>query len=126
MDENNLDLIDEDFIDFELNGLSAPHNSSFHLETIDTHINLTIKGADTVDLKVIALFHDLGKVDATKWNGETWTAGGHEIISTDIVWCFKNWIIEMGGDVEIVSFIVKNHMRIKYLSDFKMSKKLNL
>lgn len=76
--DNFLDLIDEDFIDFELNGLSAPHNSSFHLETIDTHIDLTIKGADTVDLKVIALLHDLGK-GLFRTDGETYSSyRGHE------------------------------------------------
>lgn len=96
-------------------------HTRIHIELVTNRLH---NAYGDINLVLAGLFHDLGKVDATKWNGETWTAGGHEIISTDIVWCFKNWIIEMGGDVEIVSFIVKNHMRIKYLSDFKMSKKI--
>lgn len=46
---------------YELNGLTESHNSSFHLESISEHINLTIKNSNTIDLKVIGLFHDLGK-----------------------------------------------------------------
>lgn len=78
-----------------------------------------------INLVLAGLFHDLGKAEATKWNGKTWTAGGHEDISTEIVWNFKNWIIKMGGDVELVSYIVKNHMRIKFLHEFKMTKRID-
>jgi len=46
----------------EMAKLFGPHDTPYHLESIDTHINMCIKNAgDDKILKLIALFHDLGK-----------------------------------------------------------------
>lgn len=54
-------LLKPEILENELKGINLPHNSSYHLEAIDTHINLTLRNSNSVDLKTIALFHDLGK-----------------------------------------------------------------
>ena len=79
-------------------------------------INLTLSG----------LLHDLGKVRTTIWDDdkETWTAHGHEDDSAKIANTYKNWIIKMGGDPKIVDFIIQNHMRIKYLDEFRLQEKI--
>jgi len=79
-------------------------------------INLTLSG----------FFHDLGKVKTTIWDEdkESWTAHGHEDDSANIVHTYNNWIKKMGGNPEIIEFIVLNHMRIKYLDEFRLQEKI--
>jgi hypothetical protein len=79
-----------------------------------------------INLSLAGFFHDLGKVTTTDWNEEkqTWTAHGHEDDSSDIVHRFKDWILALGGDLKIIDFIVKNHMRIKYLDEFRLQEKI--
>lgn len=81
-------------------------------------INLTLGG----------FFHDLGKAYTTVWNEEKndWGAIGHEIESSKIVRKFSTWIKTQGGDPEIVDFIVTNHMRMKFLGEFRTQAKLKL
>jgi len=79
-----------------------------------------------INLILAGLFHDLGKVKSTVWDEEkkSWTAHGHEDESAKIMNHFKYWVEEMGGNPEIVEFIIKNHMRIKYLDDFRFQEKM--
>ena len=79
-------------------------------------INLTLSG----------FFHDLGKVKTTIWDEdkESWTAHGHEDDSSNIVQSYIGWIKKMGGNPEIIDFIVQNHMRIKYLDEFRLQEKI--
>lgn len=79
-------------------------------------INITLSG----------FFHDLGKIGTTKWDKDkkTWTAHGHEIESVDIIEKYKDWILKMGGNIKIIEFIVNNHMRIKYLDEFRLQEKI--
>lgn len=41
--------------------LGESHESPYHLETIEEHINMTLDNATTEELKELARFHDLGK-----------------------------------------------------------------
>lgn len=80
------------------------------------------------NLLLAGLFHDLGKVETTEWNEEkqSWTARGHEDVSSTIVDYYASWIENMGGNVEIVKIIVENHMRIKYLDEMRTQSKIEL
>lgn len=80
------------------------------------------------NLLLAGLFHDLGKVETTEWdeNKQSWTARGHEEISSEIVDKFAKWIVNMGGNVKTVKEIVENHMRIKYLDDMRTQNKIEM
>jgi len=85
------------------------------LENCYHDINLTLAG----------LFHDLGKTYVTKPNGRGgWSAHGHEDESVKIVEKYKDWIIDMGGDVDIVKYVVANHMRYKVIDDMRMQEQI--
>jgi hypothetical protein len=79
-------------------------------------INLTLSG----------IFHDLGKIKTTNWDDEkeSWTAHGHENESSKIANNFKDWIYDMGGNIKVIDFIILNHMRIKYLDEFRFQEKM--
>ena len=81
-------------------------------------INLTLSG----------LFHDLGKFKTTYFDDkkQDWTAPGHEEISLKILLKHKDWVKEMGGDINIIYFIIQNHMRYKYLDEMRFSEKVKL
>lgn len=78
-----------------------------------------------INLTLAGYFHDLGKIVTTIWNDEknTWTSPNHENMSILYVELYSEWIKSMGGDVEIVTYIVKNHMKIKYFDEMSSSKK---
>lgn len=59
--ESLLSALKPEVKDNELSGIARSHRSRFHAESISTHINMTVNLAHTVDLKTVALFHDLGK-----------------------------------------------------------------
>lgn len=50
------------------------HDTPYHLETIDEHIDIAVENSETQAMKIIALFHDLGK--GMVKNGGTYY--GHE------------------------------------------------
>ena len=79
-----------------------------------------------INLDLAGFFHDLGKVSSTKWDEEkeSWTAHGHEEMSYRISESYQKWIKDMGGDVNTVQFIILNHMRIKYLDEFRFQEKV--
>ena len=80
------------------------------------------------NLLLAGLFHDLGKAEATEWdeNKQSWTARGHEDISVKIVDQYQNWIKKMGGNPTVVRNIVQNHMRIKYIDEFRLQNKIEI
>ena len=80
------------------------------------------------NLLLAGLFHDLGKIETTKWDEikQSWTARGHEDISVKIVDQYQNWIKKMGGNPTVVRNIVQNHMRIKYLDEFRLQNKIEI
>lgn len=80
------------------------------------------------DLLLSGLFHDLGKVQTTEWDEtkQSWTARGHEDISVQLVDDYKDWIKKMSGNPTIVRNIVQNHMRIKYLDEFRLQNKIDI
>lgn len=79
-----------------------------------------------INLSLSGLFHDLGKTTTTKWDDEkeSWTAHGHEDDSVKILDNFESWVKSIGGNFDIIKFVVENHMRIKYLDDFRFQEKV--
>ena len=66
----------------------TPHDSSYHKETVQEHIDLTIKNAEAtndMELVQVAKFHDLGKFVAKEFINDEQTIArftGHENISS--------------------------------------------
>jgi len=76
-----------------------------------------------INIVIAAIFHDLGKVKATKLNKHgSWAAHGHEFISAKLVEEHKQWIGSIGGKFMIVKEIVENHMRIKQMDQMRKHK----
>ena len=64
--------------ELELSKLFGPHDTPYHLESIEEHINMCIENSDGDELlKVVSMFHDLGK-SFTKDGGKYF---GHERVS---------------------------------------------
>jgi hypothetical protein len=73
------------------------------------------------DLNLAGFFHDLGKTTVTVPNDRGgFSAHGHEDESVKIVEQYGEWIKQQGGKVDIVKYIVENHMRIKYLEEMRL------
>jgi len=84
------------------------------------------KYPDNLNIIMSALFHDLGKMETYGINEKTGqpTAYGHEHKSADYVLQYKDWILSFRGtDIEVIHFIVKNHMSIKYIESMRPLKR---
>ena len=99
----------------------------FEVETAK-HIIKTINIADTIEMKLIALFHDIGKAHTGIFN-ETqnrWQFLKHEQISEILS---KDILKRFGVDnklINLVSGVCANHMRVKFLVNSKRSKIIKL
>lgn len=105
-----------------------PQNKKWHpegnvLKHTITVVNRSLK-SDDINLAIAAIMHDIGKDETLKYNEKTNepTAYGHENVSADLVKKYVDWIESVGGDPELIHFIVKNHMAIKYFDQMKPSK----
>lgn len=80
-----------------------------------------------VNLDLSGLFHDLGKIYTTEYDkeNETYTAHGHEDESVKILEQYKDWVRQRGGDIEIVRYIVANHMRFKHIDEMRKNVKFD-
>lgn len=113
---------------------SIEQNPIWHMEgNVFTHIRLVTNRLgnayhNDINLLLAGFFHDLGKVDTTEWDNVkgSWTARGHEDISVQYVDEYKIWIKEQGGDISVIKNIVQNHMRIKYIDEFRLQNKIEL
>lgn len=92
----------------------VPHNVYKHTKIVYERARMS----GDINLSIAALFHDLGKANATtpspKKEG-VWNAYGHEYVSAKIVEEHKDWIEEQGANWEEVYQIVYNHMKIKFI-----------
>lgn len=86
------------------------------LENCYHDINLTLSG----------FFHDLGKTYTTYFNDKkgSWSSPGHELSSLDIIDKYHEWIKEQGGDVDLIKYIVKNHMRYKEIDEMRIAEQM--
>ena len=85
--------------------------------------NRALKTGD-IDFALSALFHDIGKDSTAKIHPKKgfWTHYGHEKVSAELVLKHKKWIQSMGGDVDDIHYIVKQHMRMKVFDKMKWTK----
>ena len=85
--------------------------------------NRALKTGD-IDFALSALFHDIGKDSTAKLHPKKgfWTHYGHEKVSAELVLKHKKWIQSMGGDVDDIHYIVKQHMRMKVCDKMKWTK----
>lgn len=105
----------------------TPQSPKWHPEgNVLVHTKLVYDRAlNTGDVNMVmaALFHDLGKVDTTKLNKKgDWSAHGHEFKSAKVLDKFKDWVVEMGADFDVVRGVVVDHMRVKYMNDMRPHK----
>ena len=78
-----------------------------------------------INQNLAGFFHDLGKVNVTVPNGKGgFSTHGHEDWSVTMVDEYKDWITEQGGEPDIVSYIVANHMRYKYLDEMRIQEQI--
>lgn len=101
---------------------NAKQNPEWHPEgNTLKHIIVVLKRAyhhypNDPNMIMVALFHDLGKMDTYNINPKTGqpTAYGHEDVSTKYVDQFKDWILAFEGtDIDEIKYLVKNHMKVK-------------
>jgi len=105
--------------------------SYWHPEgNVKLHINIVFnraKRTGDINLMLAAIFHDLGKADVTIKHPtipDKWSAQTHEKISEELVTRHSDWIEELGGDPEIVQYIVSKHMRIKDIDVMRSRKRV--
>ena len=77
-----------------------------------------------IDFALSALFHDIGKDSTAKLHPKKgfWTHYGHEKVSAELVKKHATWIKSMGGDVDAIYYIVRQHMRMKVFDKMKWTK----
>lgn len=102
-----LELVTPEYL-MEMQDLFGPHETPYHLEDINEHIDMCIKEANNdMILKLIAMFHDLGKSVAK--NGGTYR--GHELISASYA---MKGLSEINGlkaiDKDIITEVIFQHM----------------
>jgi hypothetical protein len=107
----------------------TPQSVLWHPEgDVRTHMNIVFnraKRTGDINLMFAALFHDLGKVDTTVAHPtikDKWSAKMHEKVSARLVTKYKDWIESLGGDYEIIHYIVDQHMRIKQIDHMRPEK----
>jgi len=109
-----------------------PQNPKWHPEgNTFKHILIVLRRAcDTENKNLImaALFHDLGKKDVFAIHPTTMqpTAYLHDKASCKYVFKFRKYIKDFGANPLTVLWIVKNHMRVKYLYTLRTSKQNKL
>ena len=100
----------------------TPQTLFWHPEgDVKIHTNIVFnraKRTGNINFMLAAIFHDLGKSDVTKkhpTNPNAWSTKMHEKISANLVKKYRDWIEELGGDYDIIHYIVDQHMRAKQI-----------
>ena len=77
-----------------------------------------------IDFALSALFHDIGKDETAGIHPKKGhiTHYGHENVSAKLVKKYAKWIKSMGGDVDDIYYIVKQHMRMKVFDKMRWHK----
>lgn len=106
-------------------------NPHWHPEgDVHTHIRLVTNRLENcyhdVNLTLSGFFHDLGKTYTTYFNDKkgSWSSPGHEISSLDVIDQYGDWIKEQGGDIDLIKYIVKNHMRYKEMDEMRTAEQI--
>ena len=109
-------------VSYEENKVYHPEANAYeHIKILTTRLMIT----GDIDLILAGLYHDIGKLIAANKTFEKlgkFRAFGHEHLGAEWVMRDVEFIESMGGDVDVVHEIVKNHMRMKQLTNMKKSK----
>lgn len=81
------------------------------------------KKSGDLNQAIAAFFHDLGKVETTRFINGKWSAHGHENVSARLVERYRPWIESLGADYDIVYYIVAKHMKVKHIHEMRPSKR---
>jgi len=107
----------------------TPQSPDWHPEgDVYKHTKIVYSRArETGDINqcMAALFHDLGKVKTTrpsKNHPGSWSAFGHEAVSSGLVQKHKKWIGSMGARWFWVYNVVNEHMRVKRIDEMRPHK----
>ena len=108
----------------------TPQSVLWHPEgDVKIHTNIVFnraKRTGDINFMLAAFFHDLGKVDATRKHPTIpgkWSAKMHEHASKRLVEKYRGWIEEIGGNYDIIHYIVAQHMRVKHIHEMRPSKR---
>jgi tRNA nucleotidyltransferase (CCA-adding enzyme) len=85
-----------------------------------------IAKSNDINLIIAAFLHDTGKDRTTQIKDGIIMQPGHEKYSTELLnigspW--RDWVRNLGGDPNVVRFIISNHMKMKNLSNNNKNKK---
>jgi len=78
-------------------------------------VNRALKDGEHIDYALAAIFHDIGKDETSGIHTKTGkvTHYNHEKVSAELVKKYSSVITKLGGNVDTVYYIVKNHMRVQ-------------
>ncbi len=98
-------------------------NPEWHPEgNVYNHIKIVFDKLKDNDLKIAALFHDLGKIDTAKKNKEgKWTAPGHDKFAVDYIQEYKQLFPE-AKNWDKIRTVCANHMIAHYYNDGELKK----
>jgi poly(A) polymerase len=106
---------------FGLNDLKeVPQSPKWHPEgDVYFHTLLTVEkllrnGCNAPLVILAGIFHDFGKKEKTKLIDGDWRSPGHELASEEIV---REWMSSFkfsNDDIEYVTWLVRNHMKLHY------------
>jgi len=104
------------------------HSEGYTYIHIKLVVNRLHEKYNDINLDLAGLFHDLGKAGTTEWSVEknSWIAPGHEHVSCDILEDQENFVKQLGGNYDLIYYIVSNHMKIKYLDNFRIQNKIEV
>lgn len=117
----------KDIKDILLRCRETPQNPFWHPEgNVLKHTRIVYNRArklKNLDFCIAAFFHDLGKPSVTVRNSKgSWSAPGHELVSTQILEKFQDWVEQIGGDYKKIHELVFYHMRVKIMDEMKLKK----
>jgi len=123
------DLVPQEIREYLDRCKDTPQSPDWHPEgDVYKHIKIVYNRArETGDINQVmsALFHDLGKADTTRPSRNhpgSWSAYGHEAVSSKLVKKHKKWIGSMGARWFWVYNVVKEHMRVKRIDEMRPHK----
>ena len=98
-------FVSTDYI-HELKDINKPHETPYHLESIEEHIDMCIQNSQSDEMLITALLHDLGK-SVCKNVG---SYKGHDKLSSIYAFKFFNEVLNTTVDSETIVEIINQHM----------------
>ena len=98
----------------ELYDCKKIEGDGYHKENLLEHQILALEEAERLksplNVKIAALFHDLGKTKTAKWNGEKYTYYSHETVGSLMASSIMSRLKSSNKDRDEVALLIKEHM----------------